>query len=502
MRILLYCNGGTRIGVGHVVRVLALAEEAARSGHDLSIVGELDGPLVDALVRASPVEVRRTERGDLDSLLSVAAEVEPEVLHLDSYDHLPSSWPSAPLLSNIEDGTFGRRPADLGIDPNLDAETGPRPMPQPRVLLRGARYALLRTLVTSRRGVWELRPDGRRVLVVMGGSDTTGVTPRVVAALAATGLQLEVTVVVRPDLADVVREVDPGGTTVVVVDPVADLPGLVVQHDFVISAAGTSVWEFCCLGVPMALVPVVDNQRAGFDRVVRVGAALPLDTLARNNADPADTVRRLQAGIEDLDTRAALSKRASAVVDGLGAWRIVRAWEQLVAAGKTGGADPIDTVGPTHIGVRRAVSDDADELLRWRNDPITRSVSRSSKPVTLAEHLAWLEASLTREDRLVLIATKGSQHLGTVRWDLLEPSSWEVSITLAPEWRGRGLARPMLVAAESRLMKEIPGVSGMVAVVHGSNHSSRRLFEGAGYLLDSPSDPRGFLTYRKSLAPD
>jgi spore coat polysaccharide biosynthesis predicted glycosyltransferase SpsG/RimJ/RimL family protein N-acetyltransferase len=401
----------------------------------------------------------------------------------------------------VEDGTFGRRVADLVVDPNLGAESAARGAADPAVLLRGARYALLRSLVTGRRGSWSLRAEARRVLVVMGGADPTGVTPRVVEALARTGLDLDVTVLVRPETADAVRAVDRASLCVEVLEPVADLPALAVEHDLVVSAAGTSVWELCCLGLPMALVPVVDNQVAGFERVVDAGAAVGLVELAapsEQGGPAADGVEvaagRLHAVLLDADRRRTLAARAAGLVDGLGTWRVVRTWEQLVAAGASSPEVP-----SWRLRSRRASMEDAGELLRWRNDPLTRSSSRSTNEVAETEHVAWLESSLKREDRLLLVVFDASGDVGVVRWDRLTPGEWEVSVTVAPERRGQGLAKPMLHAGEDALLDEVAALTGLVAVVHEGNEASRRLFAGAGYLPDAPADHRGFATYRKPL---
>ena len=55
-----------------------------------------------------------------------------------------------------------------------------------------------------------------------------------------------------------------------------DLPAVVREHDLVISAAGTSVWDFACMGAPMALVCAVDNQARAYRTVIDAGLAHPL----------------------------------------------------------------------------------------------------------------------------------------------------------------------------------------------------------------------------------
>ena len=192
----------------------------------------------------------------------------------------------------------------------------------------------------------------------------------------------------------------------------------------------------------MAAVAVVDNQRAGYDLVVDAGAAVglggPADLLG---SGPAAALR---AVLEDPAARAALVGHAARLVDGLGTWRVVSAWEAI----HTGAAPSRDGAA---VRARPAVLTDAEALWVWRNDPATRANSRSSEEVPWERHLAWLESSLTRDDRLLLVADDDRGPVGTVRWDHEGGDEWEVSITVAPERRGQGLAGPLLAAGERAL---------------------------------------------------
>ena len=43
---------------------------------------------------------------------------------------------------------------------------------------------------------------------------------------------------------------------------------LISNSDLVITAAGTTVWEICCLGVPSVLVAVEDNQLQSIQKFI------------------------------------------------------------------------------------------------------------------------------------------------------------------------------------------------------------------------------------------
>jgi RimJ/RimL family protein N-acetyltransferase len=220
----------------------------------------------------------------------------------------------------------------------------------------------------------------------------------------------------------------------------------------------------------------------------------------------------LKRALTDARVRAELVAAGRRIVDGLGAWRVVRTWE-LARRQSQRRRSGLSAPGASSLVARPATLQDARLLWQWRNDPATRASSRSSDEVPWEDHTRWLTSTLHRTDRILLVVedpagTAGP--VGTVRWDLLpEPAAgsarcheWEVSITVAPQWRGQSLARPLLRAGELALSGTArssgTGVSAYVAVVHCDNGPSVRLFETSGYVPDLPADPAGFMQFRKS----
>lgn len=535
MRVLMLCDGGGRLGVGHVMRSLALAEAAVAAGHEVVVSGCLEGSFLQRQLAAAPVEVVQLAAplaiGDLRPYLDLVRRLRPAVLHVDSYEApgrrgelVASSEDKAlisdAVLSNVEDGTFGRMPADVVVDPTLGAEFSVRPDDGSPWLLRGSRYAPMRQRVIAAR-----RPDetgtsvgdvARTVLVVMGGTDPVGLAPAAVELLARTGLALEVTAIAVGENADRVRAAARGSAlSLSVLPPVDDLAAMISGQDLVISAAGTSVWELCCIGVPMAVLWAVDNQREGYDRVVAAGAAVGLGGPELRGQHPVGpdpvgqerAVGQLSAVLTDSRVRAAMMLAGRRAVDGLGAWRVVRTWEQALRLGPAARAGSPEEESSNRMTARPAGMHDARLLWEWRNDPATRAGSRSSGEVSMDDHLRWLTASLARTDRMLLLVTDTVGPVGTVRWDHGVEGEWEVSITVAPDRRGQSLARPLLRAGEAALSGRTPSevarssgtqVTAYLAVVHVDNRASVRLFEASAYVSDLPPDPTGFMRFRKA----
>jgi len=485
VRILIHCHGAPAIGVGHVFRAAALAEVALQRGHRVEFSGTFVGSLVTDRLRSLGVDVVA------DPTLAAY-----DVVHVDTYgpdgDDMSARVAGQALLSNLEDGEFGRRPADLVVDPNFGAErTGRDAGP---VLLRGSRWAAVRRSVAERAGQAVIRADARRVLVVMGGTDVQGVTGHVLDLLAATGHDLAVTAIAqstsREELERKVARLD---LAVEVIPPRLDLTDLILDQDLVVSAAGTSVWELACLGVPAALVCVSDNQQAGYARLLERGAAVGLGSVPEG-LDSREAVATLRDVLASPGERERLSRTAARLVDGRGAWRVVSSWEQLAVRRER-------RTAMKDLRVRPATETDAEALLRWRNDPATREGSRHRGELDIDQHRAWLSAALADPHRHLLVADDEEGEVGSLRWDRVDDGEWEVSLTVAPERRGSRLAPPLLRAGEDWLAGNEAATHTMVAAVHVGNAPSLRLFDSAGYLPDLPPADDGFLRMVKQRVP-
>ncbi|MGW5050727.1 GNAT family N-acetyltransferase [Actinokineospora sp. NPDC004072] len=440
MRLALRADASPGIGVGHLARCAALAEEAVARRWAVTLTGDLTAG--DWLV---------------DRLTELGVEIRPDWPDADIavVDHYGPVTPPDIRLVSIEDGAFGRRRADVVVDPALAPE--PRPADGSAEVLRGPAYAPLRAAVRTARERRAARSGAPgtppRVVVAMGGGAAGGAVSAALAALRATGLALDVLVVSA-------AAVDPGGPGVRVVGPRPDLPDLFAEADLVVSAAGVTLLELCCLGVPAAVAVIADNQRPGYTAAVERGLAAGLGEL---DDSAAGTLHHL---LTTPAARVALAAAAGKVVDGQGARRILNAAARLT--------------------LRPAAQADAERLLAWRNDPGTRRWSLNPDPVSPEDHRRWLA-----RDRHLLIAEEAGTPVGVVRFDPL-PDGVEVSITIAPEARGRGLARPILEAAQDTVAGQ-----RVHARIHEDNAASRRLFAGAGYRRTAGPDARGFAAYQR-----
>ena len=144
------------------------------------------------------------------------------------------------------------------------------------------------------------------------------------------------------------------------------------------------------------------------------------------------------------------------------------------------------------LTLRPIEPEDSEELLAWRNDPLTRANSRNGDPVTHEEHAAWLSRVEADSNRRVWVALDGEEKTGTASALLHEDGAVEISVTVAPEARGRRLSPVLVAAAVKEAQSQWPGAR-IRAEIKAANQPSRKAFEACGFVRVGDRD--GLLDY-------
>lgn len=139
---------------------------------------------------------------------------------------------------------------------------------------------------------------------------------------------------------------------------------------------------------------------------------------------------------------------------------------------------------PATLTLRLATQDDVLDILQWRNEALTRSMSRDTEVIEELEHRKWFNKVLNDPKKLLLIGIYEERKVGMVRFDRCNEAQWEVNIIVNPEARGQGLGRHLLEIALERL-QNIYALKSVLAVVHLKNEPSLRLFKALGFNRES-----------------
>ena len=308
MRLWVRADASPAVGLGHVMRTLAVAERADELG-------------VEVLHVASHDLAVRTLEGHRRRIVPTEAwhdRIAPgDVVLFDGYDYGPADEAavrrSGARVGAVDDRGTGRHDVDVLLDQNPHQRWG-YDVPARARLLLGPRHALVR-----REFLLHRRPRGGRtdtLLLTFGGSDPTGLTRRVLAALDGDRPFPRIVVVLGPGArTDVTAR--PG--VEIVRAPPAPAP-VFDRADAVLSAAGSTTWELLAMGLPVAVTAAVGNQVPVQRGVTASGHALGFSL----EADP-NSVGQVVAALADEQMQRRLSRRALALVDGHGADRLLAA---------------------------------------------------------------------------------------------------------------------------------------------------------------------------------
>jgi len=136
-----------------------------------------------------------------------------------------------------------------------------------------------------------------------------------------------------------------------------------------------------------------------------------------------------------------------------------------------------------------ARQDESALLLEWANDPEVRAASGNRPRIKKADHQKWFSRILQDPRSRLLMIKQADQVVGVVRVIHID-TYHEVSWTVAPEFRHRGIGRKMVAMVTADLDGPLR------ATVERSNAASIKVARTAGFVLYK--EKNGILYYRRS----
>jgi len=340
MKLLLRADASSAIGTGHVMRSLALAQAwSERGGEALFATAVCTPALVERLgaegLEQHALQVRPGSAEDARATIRLARRHGARWVALDGYHFGPTFQADLRaaglrVLLFDDEARAATYEADLLLNQNLHAT--PRDYDRrsgAARLLLGSQYALLRREFRRTEPVWrEPLARARRLLVTLGGADPGNATERVLRALARLRIpQLEVLCLAgaaNPHHESLLRLAQPPRMRVE--RSTEDMPACMAWADLAISAAGTTSWELCYMGLPTITLVLADNQARIAASLAERGVVLSLGRAEDIGAGALE--RTIGEAVEDQQLRRTLARQARALVDGRGAERVVAALQE------------------------------------------------------------------------------------------------------------------------------------------------------------------------------
>lgn len=334
--VLILCDAAETTGLGHFVRCTSLATVVTARGADVRFL--LPGDSAQRAVDHAHAGGWPADLGPwLPEAIATAAGSPPPVVIVDSY-RVSGAWLTVlharltamgGVLAVIDDLADRDFEAALVLNQNLGAEK----LAYPGVgrVLSGPAYALLRPEFPAHRAesirLLDLLPEiPRRVFVLFGGTDATGMA---LTGATAAGLAFplaQVRAVVPASSAPALPE---GDARITLIDHADAIHEEMLAADLVLSAGGTTLWELCCLARPTAVVAVAANQVPTYDEMSAGGYILPAGRAPVR--DPEALAATLRGLLSPPGILGAVARQAARLTDGQGCERVADALADALA---------------------------------------------------------------------------------------------------------------------------------------------------------------------------
>lgn len=337
--ILIRADASPQMGMGHVMRMLALAQAwRRRDGDAVFAAVELSEALKQRLEGFSVFENSGTIPGSVEDAAWTAALVQETGASWIVADGYSFGTEFQELVSRASarvavvcdypvDEAFA---CDVVINQNLSAGRNDYPslLPEAKGLF-GSDFALLREefVASPRKSRKPTIGVGKRLLITLGGSDPVNFSARLVRLLGPVAEleDWEIELLVGPGNVEreQLRALCQECPRITLTDAVADMGVLLEGVDAVLSAGGSTCWELCFRGLPMAVVSIAENQNAIVRALGEAEAAVDLGW--HELVTDGDIISAVRGILGDPEKRRALSATGLRLIDGRGADRVAAA---------------------------------------------------------------------------------------------------------------------------------------------------------------------------------
>jgi len=349
------------IGIGHVMRCLALAEWLYSNNVSSLLLTKFPNELIELKVNqlkgkviylpdsSSPpddfyLHSKWLDGSEDDDARLCRAAIEQEIQYIGKsplfilVDHYALAAPWEKELSQyakilvvddlsdrphactwLVDQTFGKTEVDyLSL------------VPDETQLLIGPKYALIRREFIEAPASFQRNfPKSEvRVLLSLGGVDKDNVTSMLLSFIENSRniykkkiIMTVVTSKSNPNLEDLKTTILHMKNISLLVN-VNNMSELMTNHDVCIGAAGSTSWERCVMSLPTLSIVLAENQKTISKNLAEAGAILDLGLVA--DITKANFFEVFNSLISNIELYNSISKKSKTLCDGLGCQRIIK----------------------------------------------------------------------------------------------------------------------------------------------------------------------------------
>lgn len=313
-RFIFRMDASPRIGVGHALRCVAIAEELQELGFQSVFVGNTDSiEWVNFLIDSIP----RVERIESENEFTIQNDY--DILVIDSYSlatksHFIRNLPWKMTVAVVDASTPDYL-VDVYIHPGPNYGWKLPENAKPISVLEGLNYVPIRRSITSIQTRDHISTSINVLTIVSGGTDPNKFIECFIPEIEQTKNDFEARIFTSQ------RHLTSKDRRISFHSPSDGIEKSFSESNIVITTAGTSVWEVASIGIPIGIAKAVENQSANFEYFTSSRLAIAIGQY--ENSSWKFEKENLELLLSSLDLRKTISENQKIVIKKNGLENIV-----------------------------------------------------------------------------------------------------------------------------------------------------------------------------------
>lgn len=450
-------DGNTQIGLGHLVRCIALGHMLKNEFSIHFVCRDAPDPIIKEIKEAGFSFLKLTK--ELEFLVSIQAK---DIVVLDHYG-LTSNYQKQikeigcklVCIDDIPDKKFW---ADLIINhaPNVDAKTY-QAQPYTQFAL-GLDYALLRPIFIEAAKQKREVDNVDAIFICFGGADERNLTQQTLELVQDTKDFKRIIIVIgaayqyKEALASTALKIPELELYSSI--SAEQMLALMKDSELAIVPASGLLLEALSVGCKVISGMYIENQKLLYSQYKQANRFIDAGDFSIQNTKKAlDKV--------NLD----LNQRTTPLLDGNSPTRLLKLFKQLKME--------------SDISLKVAQNQDLEQTFKWATDSRIRSFSFNQSEIKKEDHVNWFYTKLKDENCAYYIAHKNEKALGSIRFDIKNRTA-VISYLIDAELHGQSYGLSLLKLGIEKLVAENE-IKHILGHVMPENIPSIKAFEKLGF---------------------
>jgi len=326
------------IGIGHLMRCLALSEELIRRGHFCYFLSKIDNDELISRIKKNNVHYQKinpnaTLQTDVETLIKFSNENDVDWVITDHYSinsqYIKEIKRNNLKVLSIDDNAQIHYYSDIIVNQNIGAEKLDFSSEKYSKFLLGTKYVMLRDELLQKYKREETNKV-TKILIMFGGTDPDNVTLKVLRMLECLNESVQFLVVTGPVnrfYDDILYYINKCSMDITFLKGKKKMSDVYLQSDIAISAGGSSCYELAYFGIPNIIIAIADNQVRSAQELNNQNISIYLGK--KNEVKPEQLRNKIKTLIDDYLLRKNMSEHGKKLIDGKGKHKIVNVMERI-----------------------------------------------------------------------------------------------------------------------------------------------------------------------------